>query len=305
MLYSIFMYFHAWPKVLLGSWGCAAAFNSLTSMLLLCYARCILVSPGTVPDQDVDPSWTYQPKRGAVIADQPGTDSTSLTLQEAKRSGDRRSCKWCAKYKPDRCHHCRVCRTCVLKMDHHCPWIYNCVGFGNHKYFFLLLGYTASTCWFIAITMATTLKASLDSKTLFLTMFSVLFGETLSMMIAVISSAFLSLHVWLMLQGMTTIEFCEKSMRRVGYDGSIYSWGTWRNTCAVLGDDWYFWLLPVCPPSGTGLDFNGEETPLRPSKPKATELTQKGTELHKAELPHPQARGGGTGSAPESDCEGS
>lgn len=51
-----------------------------------------------------------------------------VLLQERKREGTRRVCKWCDKYKPDRAHHCRQCRQCILKMDHHCPWIYNCVG---------------------------------------------------------------------------------------------------------------------------------------------------------------------------------
>lgn len=67
-------------------------------------------------------------------------------------SGGFRYCEKCNLIKPDRCHHCSICGCCVLRMDHHCPWINKCVSFTNHKFFVLFLGYTFALCAFVAST---------------------------------------------------------------------------------------------------------------------------------------------------------
>ncbi|KAI9260255.1 DHHC palmitoyltransferase-domain-containing protein [Sporodiniella umbellata] len=52
-------------------------------------------------------------------------------------------CATCQLWKPDRAHHCRVCDACVLKMDHHCPWVNGCIGVANHRFFIQFLFYTS------------------------------------------------------------------------------------------------------------------------------------------------------------------
>lgn len=87
-----------------------------------------------------------------------GTTTAYLGGLQVKNTGTRRWCKQCNVEKPDRAHHCSSCGVCVLRMDHHCPWLASrCVGLRNHKAFFLFLTYTAALCLYGFQDMARTL----------------------------------------------------------------------------------------------------------------------------------------------------
>ena len=100
------------------------------ALILRNFLKAIFVGPGYVPKE-----WTPADKQ----------DVKYLQF-----------CQSCQGYKPPRAHHCRVCKRCVLKMDHHCPWINNCCGHLNHTNFVLFVFFAPVGCIHAFAVMATT-----------------------------------------------------------------------------------------------------------------------------------------------------
>jgi len=228
-------------------WREMIAFHLITGMHLYCLAKCVLTHPGSVPDGK---GWELR----TDVEDADSVDR-AVDLVEKKHTGERRHCKWCLKYKPDRCHHCRICNVCVLRMDHHCPWVYNCIGFRNHKYFFLLLVYAVVDLLVVNVTMFDTVWWSTRVDVSLAMMLTLMFAATLAGFLMVLIVSFLSFHIWLLSKAMTTVEFCEKSLKKASYNSSVYSHGAYGNICAVLGPKPWLWPLPVSMPEGDGLTW--------------------------------------------------
>jgi hypothetical protein len=91
------------------------------------YLRCIFTPPGVVP--------------------RPAPSAAPPTAAMRRHP---RYCTECCVVPPLRASHCHFCDVCVLRMDHHCPWVLGCVGYFNHPYFVLYLAYCLLGTGFLA-----------------------------------------------------------------------------------------------------------------------------------------------------------
>ncbi|KAG2627051.1 hypothetical protein PVAP13_3KG486749 [Panicum virgatum] len=175
----------------------AAAFTALAATCLATYAVAVRRDPGRVPPGYV-----------------PDVEDAESTVHEIKRkSGDLRYCQKCCHYKPPRAHHCRVCKRCVLKMDHHCIWINNCVGHENYKIFLVFVLYAVVASFYAMILIIGSVMHSVpkdeqsgsdSSRT------SIIICGVILSPLALALAVLLGWHIYLMLQNKTTIEELER-----------------------------------------------------------------------------------------------
>ncbi|XP_056298760.1 zf-DHHC domain-containing protein [Pseudoliparis swirei] len=105
-----------------------AVFNLVLTLLLACHARAALADPGMVPLPETAMDFSDLRSQSSRMNER-GCEGWSV-------------CSHCETYRPPRAHHCQVCQRCIRRMDHHCPWINNCVGELNQKYFIQFLFYS-------------------------------------------------------------------------------------------------------------------------------------------------------------------
>ncbi|VVB06437.1 unnamed protein product [Arabis nemorensis] len=209
----------------------------VTGMLLRSYFSVVFTDPGVVP-------LNWRPSTDEERGESDPLNSLEFVGLQIDSSNPRiRFCRKCNQPKPSRCHHCSVCGRCVLKMDHHCVWVVNCVGALNYKYFFLFLFYTFLETTLVTLVLMPHFIAFFSDEEMPGTpgtLATTFLAFVLNLAFALSVMGFLIMHISLVAGNTTTIEVYEKKTSTKWR----YDLGRKKNFEQVFGMNKRYWFIP-------------------------------------------------------------
>nr|GMD31526.1 probable protein S-acyltransferase 12 [Ipomoea batatas] len=224
-------------------------FHILLVLLSWSYIRVILQDPGSVPENwKVVPEQSVEEGCSVSLPANAGPENV-VSASSSSGTGERRQavgfCSHCQNGKPPRCHHCSVCQRCVLKMDHHCLWVVNCIGARNYKFFLLFVIYTfLETTLDTLVLLPSFIEFFKKSKHHSLSpgnLAIIFLSFVLNLAFALSLLCFVVMHASLVSSNTTSVEVYEKK-RNVRWK---YDLGWKQNFVQVFGSSKALWFLPL------------------------------------------------------------